>query len=654
MSVSDLRLTLGPRGFQWVHGASRRVVPWVGGGDGDTPDTIEVPDDLTVLTDEDIEQLHVSVAAELDALRDRATSEPGSVTADDAARAALLSEAFTRLNDDRERRSTEQQSLVDTVLSAVDQANGGSDDGEGDGNGDEGSEEAPTPPPAVGDPVVQPEADPSPDPQPAEGEPTTEGLVPVAASSRRQPLRVPAQARRATLNPRLRLQDIARNAPAPALPADVGPELTVTAASDVPGFGSGDRLPDIAALADAVTARASSLPITHGKASPAQIATVTRQFPQSVEWDSTADVVEAALAEVLGAAPTRRGMEAVVAAGGWCAPSEIRYDFFGVEDTPTGLVDLPTIGIRRGGLRWPESLSLADFFALSGAPASGVATNATMPWLWTETDDILAVTGSPTKACLRPPCPDFQEKRLELFGACVLAGNLTEEAYPEVIRRFVALTMLAHAHVMNRRHIALMLADPTVTAVTPTVGASTSVFTHLLGAAELYAEHLRRKYGASDNAVVELMYPAHVRAIARNDLARRNGWDDLSATDAFIGAQYDARNIRVQWVHDWQDAIGWAAAAGTIGAATAPTAWPSAWNGLMFFPGHFFKGNGMRLNLGAMRDSVLNETNDHTVAWTEEATLIGARGSEALLIQHSGIYPEGTTGAQVDQSAASA
>lgn len=649
MSASDLRLTIGPRGFEWTAGARR--LPWIGGSDGDTPELpeeLDVPDDPSILADDELETLHDAVGAELDSLRDRAEQDPTSITADDAARAAVLADRFAKLEADRTRRDEESRNRVESVLNTVGQVRP---------TGDPEPQTDPPPadqPPAEGD---QPPADPN--PQPAEQPPAEQpaDAVPVAAASR-QPIRVPARPRPGTLNPALSLGQIAGQAPDPGVSANNLPDLVMTAASDVPGLTPGARLSELADLGAALHLRAVNMPVTHGNGAPMPAASIQRNFDQTVELDSPVDEVDEALKALtegrMGGRITRQGMEALVAAGGWCAPSEIRYDFFNVAQAPTGLIDLPTIGIRRGGLRWPISLTLADFFGLSGAPASGVATNATMPWEWTETDDISAVTGSPVKTCLRPPCPTFDEARLRLFGLCVLAGNLTDDAYPELIRHYIGLVVIAHARAMNRRHIAQMVAHSTVTAVTPVVGASTSVTTHSLGAAELQATHLRAKFGAGRDAVIEYVLPYWVRGLMRNDLARRQDFEDLGVADSYLMSQFDARNIRVQWVEDWQHATGWAAPAPTIGAATAPTTWPASFQGLMYFPGHFFRGNGMQLNLGVVRDSILNETNDHTAAWSEEATLIGARGPQALLINHAGMHAAGITGIGVHQTTASA
>lgn len=647
MNAPALDLILGADGrFHWA--SADRVFPFISGGDGEPPAPpaeLTIPEDVTALDDDALATMHASAAAALDELRTRATADPTSITADDAARATELNGAFVALDAEVTRRAGEHQAAVDSVLDLAAVA------------APPAEPAAETDPPA--DPPAEPVDPPAGDP-PAEVE-VIEGaeLEAVAAAATRGPVRVAAVAKRPTLNPPLSLAEIAANAPAPNAPARKSAKpLVLTAANGIRGFDNGQNIDNLADLADAFVARAIGMPISSGQGAPMQVASIHREFEHAMDETTSLEDADRIFMELIGAAfPTDTMMRATVAAGGWCAPSEIDYSFWGVEGPAAGAIDLPTVGIRRGGLRWPFSLNLADFFGLSGAPPSGIPSNATMPWEWTETDDILAATGSPTKACLRPPCPTFDEARLRVWGLCVLAGNLTEAAYPEVIRRFITLTQIAHDRVMNRRHILQMVAHPSVTATAPVVGASTSAFTHWLGATEMYATQQRYKYGAPLNAVVELVLPAWVRAVFRNDLARRNAWSDLSVSDAFLTQQFDQRNIRVQWVEDWQSLPGSAGPANTFGAATAPTSYPTSWSGLMYFPGHFFKGTGFNLNLGVVRDSVLNKANDHTAAWSEEGTLIGARGAVggALLITPaSAVYPEGTSGAQVDQSAASA
>lgn len=645
MSAPTATLHLDADGrFTWHIGT--RVVPFISGGDGPTPDlpeAITIPEDLTAdtVSVSDLEQMLASLDKALGELRDRATNDPASISADDASRATEISAAYKAVEAELARRGAEQQANVDAVLATTPAPAGEP----------AASDTDPEAPPADTDPE-QPPADTSPADAPApEADPApapADEAVPVAASARTA-VTVPAVPRPPTMNPALNMRQVAANAPAPQAPARPAPSpLVITAAADIPGFRNGEQVTDLSRLADAMTATVTNMPITDGNGAPRPVASIRREFPHYLEEGNTPEQADAVFDALLAGSGTVAGIQALVAAGGWCAPSEIDYSFFGVEGPPSGTVDLPTIGIRRGGLRWPISLTLADFFGLSGAPASGIPSNATMPWEWTETDDILSATGSPTKSCLRPPCPTFTEARLRLWGLCVLAGNLTEDAYPEAVRRFINLTVVAHARVMNRRHIAQMVADGTVTAVTPTIGGSSSLVTHVLAATELLATHLRYKYGAPLGAPLEMLLPAWSRGTMRSDLSKRNGWDDLSATDAFLMSQFDARGVRVQFVEDWQSVPGSTAPANTMGGATAPVAWPSSFNGLMYFPGHFFRGNGMNLNLGAIRDSVLNKSNDYTAAWSEEATLIGARGKEALNITFGpSLFTSGTTASQV-------
>jgi hypothetical protein len=102
---------------------------------------------------------------------------------------------------------------------------------------------------------------------------------------------------------------------------------------------------------------------------------------------------------------------------------------------------------------------------------------------------------------------------------------------------------------------------------------------------------------------------------------------------------FDLINVRVQWVGDWQ-----VRGAGQPGNATPITAWPTTVQFLMFAAGTFVLGRGLQLNLGIIRDSVLNATNDHTAEWMEECWLVAKIGHESRLGTIA-ICPDGTTGA---------
>lgn len=592
-----------------------------GADDAVEMEEFEIPQDLTALDDAELESLATRTAAAIEVAKQieaPSADEVDYALALNGARQALETEAKRRQDEAAERLARFNSALGIEAPAASDQGGDGGDDGGDDGDdggdGDEGGDQP------SGDVAVEP----------------------------RQALTISFPKDRVPkLNPTLAEIDAARRAAgySPDIVDDVRPEVVITAAADVPRRSPGERLTTMEDLVDACIQRSRALGITQGSPAFTPLASVKREFPMTVDERMHPDAVREAFEGLVQPHLTNaQTFEALIAAGGWCAPSEIRYEFFRISEV-AGLLDLPTFGVNRGGLRWPQSLSLADFFALSGAPASGIATNATMPWVWTEADDIAATGGGPpTKACLRPPCPTFDEARLRAFGICVLAGNLTQDAFPELIRHFIAQVMVAHQRVMNRQHILQIVAGSTAT--TPSAGGEGAT-TLILGGFELNAIDYRERHGMAPTAVLEGVLPSWVRGVMRSDLAKRNalgGPEALRVADAELMRFFDERYIRMQWVQDWQTrgTGGIAANDGTI-----PTNWPTTVQGLLFAPGTWGRGNGMILDLGVVRDSVLNEVNDHTAAWSEEATLIAKFGHESRVLTFTPLEASGNSGLQI-------
>lgn len=444
---------------------------------------------------------------------------------------------------------------------------------------------------------------------PAETEPTV-------ASARTQP-----RPKGKFQNPSL--ADAQRNAPPTNAPRN---EPVLVASSDIPGYAAGAKLDDMEALVAAMQARAKHLPITtRGDDAPrVPIASLMREHKYQLGIDSTLEQFN----EVMTAATNP---DILVAAGGWCAPSEISYDFFNIA-TSGGRIDLPTVGINRGGIRWPISPSFADV-VLGGAL-----------WSWTETQDIAAVTGtaqSGIKTCGRVPCPTFDEERLTCDGICLTVGNLTEDAYPELIANHTRLVMVSHEHKMNRLWINAVRALSAGFTVT-NGNAGEGVVANVLGALELQAIDYRDRYAMPEDALLEVIAPRWMRGPMRSDLRRRMGasTDQLSYTDSQLMGLFDAINVRIQFVDDYQ-----VRTAGYPGVPSViPTAWPTTVEFMMYAPGTVVLGQGLRLDLGIIRDSVLNQTNDYTAEWMEECWLVFQPGHEVRRLTVN-ICPDGTTGA---------
>lgn len=447
------------------------------------------------------------------------------------------------------------------------------------------------------------------------------------------------------LNPSL--TGIRGNGPAQAPPSTQ--ELAMTASVGLPGqFDTGSKITDIDALGKLFERQAKNMADQGGRYRARragdpyggiQVASVTNDFGKDVFGDKSSQAAIDEYRERISGMASASKMETLVAAGGWCAPSQIRYDFFNIA-AECGMIDLPTFGVERGGIQFPVSPSLADTFS-PALPWYTAFSNATVPWLWTEGDDILAVTGSPTKPCIRVPCSTMSNSRLECYGICLTAGNLADNAWPESTRNFLRLLMAAHYHASNARYISTIANLATSVAACSATGTSSGVVSPILDVAELGAWDYREKFGMCDTDVIEWVYPMWLQGAARADLGKRMGidLDAFAVTNAMLGQWFDVRGIRAQFVNDYQ-----VRAAGQPGAATAITAYPSSVRGLMYAPGTVARGNGMTLDLGVVRDSTLNARNDFTAAWMEECHLIARFGHEVREYTMN-ICPSGMTGA---------
>ncbi len=419
------------------------------------------------------------------------------------------------------------------------------------------------------------------------------------------------------------LQPTLAQAAGHAKPADVAPAsrpgTVFAASSDIPGTPHASKLPSMRDLAKAVHEKASTLGVSRsGTTNANMVASMQRDFRHQLSMDSTPEQVDAVLREACD-------VEELVAAGGWCAPSEVSYDFYNIvcED---GMLDLPSVGVlNRGGFRWPTSPTFADVLAAS---PDGL-------WTWTETDDQAAVTGSPTKDCVRIPCPSFEEIRLVCEGLCMTAGNLTAWAYPENIANYLRLLMAARAHLTNARIIGILQAASTAV----TIGGPTGGFYgDFMNAAAFEAEDYRARFAMCSGSVIEAIWPEWTIAALMSDYARRTGVDNPVRLRGQLISDLDDRGVRAQFIQDYQ-----VRTANKPGASTAPTTWPTTVEGMMYAPGTFVRGQGMNLNLGVVRDSTLNATNDHTAAWMEDCYAVAKVGHLSRKITVN-VCVAGTTG----------
>lgn len=379
-----------------------------------------------------------------------------------------------------------------------------------------------------------------------------------------------------------------------------GPSVVIAAAVDVPQFYVGQRL-DKTSLADALHNKARMLSDSRGSQTVYPVATIERPFlpeydleglDQAATWDRIAE----------GTRP-----QALTAAGGWCAPSQIVYDLFETEcDTGSDqLYKLPTFRVTRGGIRWPV------FVPHDGAYDPG--------FVWTEANDIAATSGSPTKPCVRIGCPTFTECRLDATGLCVTAGNLIDRAYPEQVRWFLGRAMRAYERNSSIRQLNLVLADTVPVAIPTSFGTAAAIIDSVL----LQAADYRETNGLCCDTRLDAVFPCWTKDILRADIARQQGTLNLGSlpSDGEVLSWLGTIGLNAQFINYWQSL-----------PSNPATSWPASLQYLIGYPGSYLRFDGGRLDIGVIRDSTLNATNDYTAVWFEEFYCVGRRGPQSRLV----------------------
>lgn len=396
------------------------------------------------------------------------------------------------------------------------------------------------------------------------------------------------------------VQRLATKTKRPAAPKQVNGPISITAAANVDGFSTGATLTDTLDVAKAVISKAKgfSPPTGDGQTENIQkfgTAMLSLDFPEDLIVDRHGDA-----SEVLDRAADESRLDggSLTAAGGWCAPSETVYDL--TQDATTeGMLSLPEVAVRRGGIRFAESPTFADFYANPG-------------FIQTEAQ---AIAGT-AKTCIEVDCPTFSEVRLDAEGICIKVPILTNAGYPEYVRNFVEGSLVAHQHWINANVIGRLVTAAGAARVITGLGATT---TDTLEGLVLLADQTRQKYRLSMNRTLEVVVPFWVRGAIRADLMRRNGLD-IEATDQQVAAKFRAAKLNVQFVYDWQP------------LDETAEVYPATFNALMYPAGTFVKGTADVINLSTIYDAASLQQNIYTGLFTEQGLLVAKRKFHADLV----------------------
>lgn len=489
------------------------------------------------------------------------------------------------------------------------------------------------------EPEPEPEAEPEPAEEPAPVEEPAEEPAevvveePVLASAGR-PSTIAAAKSRAP-----------KSAPAPKKEEPPVSLVTITAAANIDGIDSGSKLDDMSQLTDAFLKRVQSFGGSNPKdmkpgvykmskhANKFGVANIRRADRENVVDREMS--LEQQFAAIMNAGKLESGLDGLVAAGGWCAPSETIYELFSYH-TSEGLLDIPEVTARRGGIQFTKG---PDFMTIFGDSDAG--------FIMTEAQ---AEAGTFTKPCYALECPPFQEIRLDAIGFCATAPILTEAAYPELVRQ--VLDMLGTGHARRKSQYTINKIVASISANTgaqapvtfaPVGGAGNqSGLADSLAAAELRANQIRQSLAMSPNAVIEGMLPYWARGVFRTELSRRLGLSNpFEVTDADIDRFFAVRNVRFQYVYDLQ-MLG-SGAAGTLGGTAGWTAWPTTLDFYMWPAGAYTRLVNDVISLNAVYDHDLLTQNEYTAAFVEEGVAVANTRGFGLKTTVA-LNPEGTSG----------
>lgn len=352
---------------------------------------------------------------------------------------------------------------------------------------------------------------------------------------------------------RVGIAEMAQHAPAADV-ATVAPESwlgenhSLVAANNIPNVTDGRELQSWLEFAQAFANRSRTYSGNQKMQHP--IAELRRSF--SNELTITDGMDDAAMQRVLeyAADETRLENGSLLAANGWCAPSENLYTTC-LQIAVDGLWQGPEVLARRGGIRHNQGIEFDTIFG------TGAGFNEL-----TEAQ-IIADT---LKTCVEIPCPPFVDDRLKVTVLCLTGAILQNRAYPEFVSTFVQGALATYAHFVNREIIADIVAGSVAVApstVDPWVTDMT-VVSQVLGVVEMAIVDIQYRLRMPQSSTVEIVLPYWLKALFRQDFSRRNGFDGVGLADSEIDAWFTQRHARVQWVYDWQDAFS--------GVATGPGA----------------------------------------------------------------------------------
>lgn len=537
--------------------------------------------DLAALSDEDLDAAEaelVEIAEEIAA----GESSEESVAALGQIAEALDGETGIRAErgvrtEASATRAAEQESLLARIR-AEEPETPAAEDGEGEGGNGEGEEA----------PAEEPAETPAEEEEEEEEEPAEEAPAEAIAAS--APRRVPLAA----------LQ--ARN-PSPARTRNAGPQPRVVAAQDLRSFHGGQQI-DWDQAAQAMCERLESIRGRYdGPPVSLRVGTMewAHTYPEARRLANDAAIDTPRVRAITDPGGTRGhdSREALVAAGGLCAPTEVRYELESVGTTARPLRDaLPSFDASRGGLRYnpPSVLSSVVVDNTSGA---------------IDTITVADDAGGASKTVQEFTCPTTLEVQVYALSERGRFGNFADRYNPEKMRADMHEMRKAHSRRAERGLLeGMRTASTLVNGGAVELGAYRQYIANLTVA----AAGLRYRHRMDESETLRAVIPRWLLGVLFIDLAWQQPGDNTLAAEAeaLLTRALGNSNVRPIFQIDdarTNDANGAGAPAFGAQSAGALNEYPGRVSTLLYPEGSFLYLDGGSLDFGITRDSTLNALN---------------------------------------------
>lgn len=281
--------------------------------------------------------------------------------------------------------------------------------------------------------------------------------------------------------------------------------------------------------------------------------------------------------------------KSLVASGGLCAPLTPIYTIpqFATRARPVRDA-LPSFNADRGGVNVPVPTTLAS--------AAGAIT------IITEADDALGGTFA-TKSCLDQTCLDYVETAVTIISHCREYGNLNARAWPESVSFENELTMAEHARIAE----SYLLDRIKALSLSVTAADVYSTTYDLIYAITRASAALRYRLRTGDNVRLRALMPSWIPDQMVADVA-------ATPFDRFLSRQRVTQILRDAGVEptfyfDSPTTGTFQGFADEVGGSTLDS-FPLVAQIALYVEGAFIHVDGGSLELGLVRDSTLNSTND--------------------------------------------